>query len=477
MGPMTRVGWTRDDEVDVNELVESPGIVRPPWRIVSAGSTVVRPEPPLRARQVYLQLVTVVVVILLAVGVLGAFASRAVAEQEAVHDASERADIIADAVIQPALRDGLLQQEPTALAVMDAAVRQHVLNAEIVRVKLWAANGTVVYSDEQELIGQTFTLSEDELETLSSSTTRAEVTDLEESENRFERGQGKLLEVYRAVLTPRGQTLLFEIYAPYSAVEAGTSRLWWGLAGISCASLLLLVLFMLPVLWRLLDRLTRAQEQREALLERTVEASAEERRRIAATLHDGVVQELVAASYVVAGAAARADAKDRDLAATLRAAAGTVRTGIGGLRSLLVDIYPPSLDDTGLVAAMGDLVASLRTRDIQVTLQVTAEEPTGLDTEGERQLFRVAQECLRNAARHSGSSQVRVSLATEQDEVVLDVIDGGAGLDPDVVLDRPELGHFGLRLMADAASRANGRLLVSSAPGAGTHWQLRVPRR
>ena len=265
MGPMTRVGWTRDDEVDVNELVESPGIVRPPWRIVSAGSTVVRPEPPLRARQVYLQLVTVVVVILLAVGVLGAFASRAVAEQEAVHDASERADIIADAVIQPALRDGLLQQEPTALAVMDAAVRQHVLNAEIVRVKLWAANGT---SSTPTSSGSS---------ARRSSSARTSWRPVEPADqgrgvptwtDRRTSSSGTAASCSRSTERcglRRGESCCSRSTATTGRCRTG-QRLWRGLVGVFGASLLLLLVLMAPVVLRLLDRLGAAQRQREALL-------------------------------------------------------------------------------------------------------------------------------------------------------------------------------------------------------------------
>ncbi len=144
-----------------------------------------------------------------------------------------------------------------------------------------------------------------------------------------------------------------------------TSQLWRGFAGITMTSLLLLVALMLPILWRLLDRVQTAQAQRVALLEHAVDASADERRRIAATLHDGVVQELAAASFAVTGAADRAEADGRgELAGTLGTAAAAVRGSIGGLRSLLVDIYPPSLRSSGLVAALTDLAGTMRTRDI-----------------------------------------------------------------------------------------------------------------
>ncbi len=461
----------------MNEQILAPRVGRPPWQIVSSDTPGRRPDlPPLRARQVYGQVIAAAAVVLVVVGVLGAFASRSIAEREAVHDASQHASILAHAVIEPALGDGVATRDPAALRILDHAVRTRLLDDEIVRVKLWAADGTIVYSDEERLIGEVFALSEDEVEAFTNASARAEITDLSEPENRFERDQGKLLEVYRSVRTSGGETLLFEIYAPYEAVEAGTSRLWWALAVISLASLVVLVMLMLPVLWRLLERLARAQEQREQLLEHAVEASAEERRRIAANLHDGVVQELVAASYAVSGAAIGMESKDRELARTLHGVAATVRTGIGGLRSLLVDIYPPTLDDTGLVAALADLVTKLRTGDLEVTLDVSIDDPTGLDAEGERQIFRIALECLRNAERHSGASSIAVTLSGDDDAVVLEVVDTGVGFDPVDAMARPVPGHFGLRLMADSTARVRGRLRVASAPGVGTHWELRVPR-
>ena len=138
------------------------------------------------------------------------------------------------------------------------------------------------------------------------------------------------------------------------------------------------MVLLLPILWRLLDRLKRAQAQREALLQRAVDASTEERRRIAGALHDGVVQDLAATSFAVAGAAERAVALGQPrLAGELHTAAGTVRTSIGGLRSLLVDIYPPSLATAGLAAALTDLASSLRSRGMGVTSRPGAADGAG----------------------------------------------------------------------------------------------------
>ena len=127
------------------------------------------------------------------------------------------------------------------------------------------------------------------------------------------------------------------------------------------------------------------------------------------------------------------------------------------------------------MAALGDLLASLRTRHIDVRLDVPGGDPSALDRDGKRLVFRVVQECLRNAARHSGASSVTVSLVAQGDVMMLDVVDNGVGFDVRRALERPVEGHFGLRLMADAAAQAHGTLRVASAPGAGTHWQLEVP--
>jgi len=404
--------------------------------------------------------------------------ARRTAEREAVNGATQATDLLADAVVQPVLDDALLSATPdVALAALDKVVRKQVLGHSVVRVKLWTPQGRIVYSDERRLIGTTFSLGAEERGALTTPTTQAEVTELQRPENQYERGQGKLLEVYRPVWTPTGQALLFETYTRFQAVAERTTQLWRGFAGIMVSSLLLLVVLLLPVLWALLDRLRRGQRQREQLLQHAVDASTEERQRIAGTLHDGVVQELAATSFAVTAAADQADSLGQpQLAERIRGAAGTVRTSIGGLRSLLVDIYPPSLRAAGLVAALTDLAAAARSRDIDVRLDFPdSAVALGLDARGERLIFRVAQECLRNVTRHAAARAVDLRLAAEGDTVILQVEDDGLGFDLDAARDVAQEGHFGLRLLPDLASQSGATLRVATAPGAGTKWRLEVP--
>ncbi len=454
-------------------MTEADVQVGPRWITVAAGKPL-RVEGPVRMRRVFIQVIVTAALVIIAVALVGVVAARRLAEAEAVNGAAQTADVLADAVVQPHLTDGLLSGDAAALATIDKVVREQVLSPSIVRVKIWNPQGRILYSDEPRLIGQTFPLGDDEKDVLTNPKARADVSDLQKPENVYERDSGKLLEAYRPVWTPSGQHLLFETYLRYDDVVARSGELWRGFAGVTLSSILLLVVLLLPVVWRLVERLKRSQDQREALLQRALDVSGEERRRIAGTLHDGVVQDLAATSFTVAGAAEHAAALGQPrLAAELHAASGTVRTTIAGLRSLLVDIYPPSLATAGLVAALEDLASGLQYRGIAVDLDLPPV--LVLDPDSERLIFRVAQECLHNVARHAAATHATVRLSRSGATAVLDIADDGIGFDATAALAEPAQGHFGLRVMGDVVTDAGAELRLASAPGAGTSWQLRVP--
>jgi two-component system NarL family sensor kinase len=448
-----------------------------PWTTLSDA---VRPSAPDRPAPLSRGKVLAVVIggavaVLVLVAVSGSIAAQRLAAKESVKDAARSAGVLADAVVQPALRDDLASGDPAAFAAMDRAVHDHVLGPTIIRVKIWTPEGQIVYSDEPRLIGRVYPLGAEEREVFTHPATRGEVSDLTRPENVFERGKGKLLEVYRPVWTPSGDPLLMEVYAPYEGVTSRAGQLWRAFAGITVSSLFALVALMLPLIWRMLSRLRDAQEQRALLLERAVQASNDERRRIAGTLHDGVIQDLAGASYVVSGAAARSEASsEQGLATDLRGAADTVRRGISGMRTLLVDIYPPNLESSGLLAALEDRVTSLGARDIDVLMDLDPAAVRHLGPAQERLFYRVAHECLLNTIRHARARQVTLTLRDDQDAAVLEISDDGVGFDPAAAVADPAHGHFGLRVLTDLAHEAGAELHVASAPGAGSRWLLRA---
>lgn len=449
----------------------------PAWR------TFVHPAPaaggdaaPPRARNTFLRLGAGLLAVFVAVGVLAGFAAQWLAEREAVNDAANVTDVLADAVIQPSLTEELADGDAAAVAAFDDVVRQQVLGADVVRVKVWSPEGVVLYADEPQLIGRTFELDDAQRLALASPATRAEVSDLSEEENEFETGT-RLLEVYRPVWTPEGRQLLFEVYLPYEPVAARSADLWRGFAGVTTSSLLLLTALTAPIVWGLLRRL-RAQEQRRiALLEHAVDASDAERRRIAGSLHDGPVQELVASAFIAEAAAGAAAARgNADEAADFRRVAGAARGNVRVLRSLLVDIYPESLRAGGLASALHDLAATAHARGVETRVDVTVA-PGRLDDPDERLVYRVAQETLRNTITHAAPCAATIRVFEAGGAVVLEVADDGPGFDAAALDDIPRDGHLGTRVLIDLATQSDAALRLSTAPGVGTRWRLELPRR
>jgi two-component system NarL family sensor kinase len=443
------------------------------------------PDPDRSVRTALPFLMTGLVSVLL-VGLLSGVLSRSVAIDEAVGGAIESAQLAAREAVAPALTDGVLAGDPAAVAALDRAVRDGVLNVSLLRVKIWDETGRIVYSDESRLIGERFVLDADELAALHGGAAAAGVSDLSAPENRFEEPAVELLEVYLPLRTPAGAPVLFELYSRYEGVTAAARRIWVRFLPLDIGALLLLELLQLPIAAALGRRLRRARSQREDVMRQALSAVDDERARIARDLHDGVVQDLAGVAFTLA-AAARAGrgssvgpgrvgpglvGPGQVGPGQLGEAADRVRRSVRALRSLVVEIYPPNLYEEGLAAALSDVLARLVPPDTEVGLEVDAMLPV-LRTDQTELVYRVAQEGLRNVVRHAAARSVRVSLRREGVLLVLLVSDDGSGCDPTRLVALP--GHLGLRALGGMADAAGATLSLESAPGRGTTVRLEVP--
>jgi two-component system, NarL family, sensor kinase len=412
-------------------------------------------------------------VVVLLLGFAAVELLRHTGTEEAINDAKRVARLAGDGIVAPNVQPGLERGDPKAIAAMDRVIRGRVLSDDVVRVKMWDATGRIVYSDEHRLIGFRTPLGADDLEALRTGTTDAEVSDLSRPENRFERPHKKLLEVYLGVETPQGKRLLFEAYLRFSSVSASGQRLWQRFLPALIVALVLLELAQIPLAYSLARRLQRGQREREALLRRALDASSIERRRIASDLHDGVVQNLAGVSYGLSAAAEQLP-HGSDTREAVEEGATEARRTVRELRTLLVDIYPPNLQRSGLHAALADLLDGIRSGGCEARLN--APPDLELPPETEALLFRAAQEALRNVRRHADAGRVTVTVERRRTSVVLEVSDDGRGFDPDAASNGSN-GHFGLQMMGDLVRDGGGSFDIVSAPGEGTRVQLEVPVR
>jgi two-component system, NarL family, sensor kinase len=416
--------------------------------------------------------------VLLAVGVVGVVVLRWVGTTEAIREAKRLTQVAALGVVQPRLDDGILRGEGDIDSQLriDTIVNGAVVRDPIVRVKIWdpiGSVGRIVYASTPELVGSSFALDAGQLDALRTDEAVSETSDPALPQNASERDLGPLLNVSIPVTTPGGHELLFEASIRSGSVSANAHRLWISFLPVLALALIALTALQLPLMYRVARRVRRSQADRERFLQRAIDSSDLERRRIAADLHDGSVQQLAGVSMSLAASADSLELRDPTASRTLRDAATATRLSVRSLRSAVMGIYPPDLQRAGLRAGLTDLTATLVDDDVHADVRVPAELMLPLEVES--LLFRASREAIRNIATHAHARTVRLDVRRTGRTVTLEVVDDGVGFTPAQGEDARANGHLGLKLIADLAGDVGGSLVVDSRPGRGTVVRLEVP--
>jgi signal transduction histidine kinase len=415
----------------------------------------------------------------LAVICIGGFYSlRSIAITQAEADTRNRVRI-ESGLVEEALAKGknLVPGTDAANRIIEDVVTGRILDNSVMRVKIWSRTGEILYSDQPALIGQRFPLGPEEQTLFERGGVDAELSDLTAPENRYERQEGKLLEAHTVMRTDDGTPLLFEIYQRFDSVSQNAGHLLAAFAPPLVGGVLVLLLFQAPLAWSMARRLQRSHRERETLLASAIEASDQERRRIAADLHDGVVQDIAGVAFGLAPLAEEAARRDAPReAAVLRDAVARLRQGVRGLRTLLVEIHPPTLESAGLEAALHDLLSPLVAADIVTELYVADTAAAGSPRDA--LIYRAAREAVRNAQAHADATMVCVEVSNPTpDTTRLVVTDDGRGFAPGDRARRQADGHVGLALLAGLVKQVDGTLVVTSEPGEGTRLELEVPTK
>ena len=216
-----------------------------------------------------------------------------------------------------------------------------------------------------------------------------------------------------------------------------------------------------------LRMMRRLEAERRRAGSAALHAQEEERARVARDLHDEVNQSLT--GLLLRLEAAR-EAAPPELEGELAETKALANQAMRELLSLARQLRPTALDDLGLVAAIGGQVERLGRGEIDARLEVEGDF-SDLGDDAQLVVYRVAQEALTNAARHSGARRIEVRLRRSEDGgVLLDVADDGRGF----AFDESERG-LGIGGMRERALLVGGELAIESRPGAGTTVRLTVP--
>jgi signal transduction histidine kinase len=214
---------------------------------------------------------------------------------------------------------------------------------------------------------------------------------------------------------------------------------------------------------RLLADLRASQEALRLSRARIVEAADLERRRLARNLHDGIQGKLVMLAIQ-----ARSIADDSATPEAMRAEATDLWARIDAvtteLRQQVHAVMPAALIERGLVAALEDLVDRMPVRTTVSAGAASGALPPAVQTTA----YFIVAEALTNAVKYARADAVQVMLTEQDRQLLISVVDDGVGGA------LPGAGS-GLRGLADRAEALGGRLVVESAPGAGTRLEVYLP--
>ena len=213
-------------------------------------------------------------------------------------------------------------------------------------------------------------------------------------------------------------------------------------------------------------------------LDRSVDVSEDERRRLASYIYDGPLQQLTAIGFSLARAhmlAARGDTEKGQ--GVLAEANAAVERAASGLREALADLATPVLEGSrGLHGAIRDHLMRLDcSSPMECVIESQLESRASRATEVV--LYRIAQEALANVVAHSSARHAAVDLFRDAGSVVLTVRDDGVGFNSAVSQTADASRGFGLRYMRDRAVFSGGELTVTTFPKRGTLIRASIPEK
>lgn len=252
--------------------------------------------------------------------------------------------------------------------------------------------------------------------------------------------------------------------SPVKRFKIEVRRPWWASYWFYAFCLLAVVLLVYVFLkWKLRQKDRKEREQ----LSLIINASETERSRISREFHDGLGTRLSTVKLIAEGSRAGRNA------ALLEKLPEIVDEIIVDVRNIINELSPQSLKQYGLQFALKSHVHGLsgQLKDVEVSLNIADNIPR-LDEHAEINVFRICQELISNAVRHSGGNRIHVSMSLSGDSIMLVVSDNGTGMPKDLDTAGHGLGNIKSRVLA-----LNGEISFMPAVPQGTEVKIILPLR
>ncbi len=206
-------------------------------------------------------------------------------------------------------------------------------------------------------------------------------------------------------------------------------------------------------------------------LKHLLHASDHERQLIAYEIHDGLAQQVAAALMQLQAFDHLKDKNANDAANAFEAAMTMLQQGHFEARRLIAGVRPPILDESGVVEAVAHLVHEVARDNAPKIENRSRVQFDRLDPILENAIYRITQEAVTNACKHSKSERISVSLLQRADRLRIEIRDWGVGFDPKAV----PTNHFGLEGIRQRARLLGGKFRIKSKTGAGTRVMVELP--
>ncbi|MGC9195240.1 MAG: ATP-binding protein [Syntrophobacteraceae bacterium] len=218
---------------------------------------------------------------------------------------------------------------------------------------------------------------------------------------------------------------------------------------------------------RIEEELKESREELKLLASQLLRVQEDERKRIARELHDSIGSSLSAVKFFIENLGGRLN-ENPGVQDALRALSRAMEHAIDESRRIISDLRPSMLDDLGIISTIGWFCREFESiySDMAVKKDICIEE-SQIPQKLKIIIFRIIQEAMNNAAKHSKAGQIQLSISLENGSIILCVKDDGIGFQRDATASKACGTGFGLTSMRERAELSGGKFEIESSPGSG----------